>query len=225
MKSLALALLLTLIPATVFAEVKAVISGPTEGKTGDLVVLYTEGSKGDNFKWITPEGLQTITCDQNKQIAFASGTANKYKFILIAVDKEANIDYGIHVVTIGPSVDPSPTPKPTPTPQPTPAPKELKEISNQYKPNDPNTSQLLTKAINDAEKVVTDLCAKNQCPTTNEARTTYQNNIAYALVNRPRGDQNNWTTWRTELDKFITAHPPADLNSLISYYRDIKLGL
>ena len=44
---------------TSFAQPVAKITGPKESPPGEMVVLSSTGSTGDNLKWIKPEGLQT----------------------------------------------------------------------------------------------------------------------------------------------------------------------
>ena len=110
------------------AQPAAKIVGPNEAPAGELVVLSSTGSTGDNLKWVKPDGLQTLQvgCSLlDTQIVFATTKPGAYKFMLIVADKEARIDYVEHTVTIGavkpppvddpddpikpPPVDPSPT--------------------------------------------------------------------------------------------------------------------
>lgn len=219
-------LLLLSLCSTLFGQATAVISGPTTGSPGDLVVLYTTGSIGDNFIWITPSNVQTLTCDKDKQIAFATGTAGKYKFTLISADKDANISYAEHTVTIGTPTNPSP-PETGPAPTPTPAPplNSLFELSKTNKPQDPDTSKQLVANIESATLVINDMCSRQKCPTVDEAARIYQANIQHAIALRPRGSQTNWVPWREALDVELEKLNPSDLDTIKLAYTEIAKGL
>lgn len=129
-------LILTLIASTAFAQVDAVIQGPAEGIVGDLVVLNSGGSIGENKVWIVDPAASGRTIECSDTLAFAVGTPGRYEFTLVVADKNADIDYAQHVVTIRASgvvpppvdpVDPKPTdPPPVVTP---PDAKALTELS------------------------------------------------------------------------------------------------
>lgn len=216
-------LLILLLASSAYAEVRAVIGGPETASPGDLVVLTTTDSVGDNFVWIQPPGIQVLTCNSQEQLAFAVGTPGSYTFTLIAADKEAAIDFTTHTVVVGPTTPPE-KPTPTPTPTPTPVP-ELADISKTTAPNDPPTANQIVLNIEAANKAINDLCAAKQCPTVEAASRIYQANIGHAIALRPRGSQTNWVPWRTALEAAMTKLNPTSLDLLHSAYKEISRGL
>lgn len=197
-------LLFLLLCTPCLADVKAVINGPTQANPGDLVVLTTDGSSGDNYSWIMPENIQVMTCDAQSQVAFASGKPGKFTFILIAADKHASIAYSKHTVSIGnaPPEEPGPVPAPDLS--------ELTKLSQQFTPNDPETQQAIKQGIQAVSAT-----------TLPEAQKAYQLAIVTAIASRPRGSQSNWIIWRKEIDKAITTLNPQTSQEL----RNIMLAI
>ena len=223
MRTLAILLLL---PSLLFGA-EASISGPEAAKPGDLVVLSTADSQGDNFVWIVPQGIQTITCDGSKQIAFATATPGTLRFILVVADKEADIAYAEHTVVIGTPKAPVPE-KPTPAPdQPEDpvAPSGFESTSREFAPDDAATKQLIIKSILDATTNIKNQCNSGVCPALPQVINIYQRSIQDALASRPRGDQNDWTGWRNALEIKFVEFDPEDLDSIISAYRAVVKGL
>lgn len=151
---------LLLLCSPAFAEAKAVISGPSEVLVNNLFFLSTEGSIGDNTQWILPDmsQAQEAVCGTTKFIVI--NRPGRYELILIAADKQANISYVRHTVTVRTSLDPSPGPVdpiPDPKPEPDPAP-PIGEFDNLLKVSkagattlaDQPTALMLANAINTA---------------------------------------------------------------------------
>ena len=207
MRFLAAFLLLT---SCVFADVKAVITGPETGNPGDLVVLRNTDAIGDNFKWITPKGIQTLEC--SGALAFATGTPGTYSFLLVAADKEAAIDVATHTVVIGKPTTPDPPP-------PTPA-TDFAKISKDLAPDEPAIAAKIVENI----KATTEFLQNNQL-SVQQAAALYQTNIGNALALRPRGSQADWLTWRKALEKEFQNTSIKDLDVLISAYNEIAKGL
>ena len=205
-------LLLLLLTSSALAEVKAVISGPETANPGDLVVLYTTDSVGDNFVWIQPPKLQVLTCDSSKSLAFAVGTPGVYTFTLIAADTTAAIDYATHTVVVGTPPDPTPTPTPTPV-------TDFATISKSTAPADPETATRIVDAINLTAKFLAD-----KQPTVPEASKVYQTNIGAAFDLRPRGTQADWVPWRKALEAEFRKHT-LTVPALIGAYNQVALGL
>lgn len=220
-----LALLLLLLPSFLFAA-EARIEGPEAAKPGDLVVLSTADSKGDNFVWIVPQGIQTITCDGSKQIAFATATPGTLRFILVVADKEADISYAEHTVIIGVPRDPGPG-KPTPAPeQPEPErPAGFESTSREFAPDDTETKTAIIASVLGATKSIKAQCDSGVCPALPQAMNIYQRSIQDALASRPRGDQNDWTGWRNALEIKFVEFDPTDLDSIIAAYKAVVDGL
>lgn len=206
--------ILALLTTPLFGQANAVINGPTEAKPGTLVILTTVGSVGDNFVWKLPEGLQVASCNTNEQIFFAVGDAGIYRFMLIAADKEANISYTEHIVTIG---QPPPE-KPGPGPEPEPAPdlNNLTGLSRDEaaKVNDPDTQKLIKQWVTQTHTNIEALCGTSQCPSLEEAQQQYQQTIQNALATRPRGSQTNWVPWRQAINGAITLIAPTTVEQL-----------
>lgn len=102
---------------------KAVISGPTGGVPGDIILLDASNSVGDYFKWAVsrelPDGRQTlvVVSESGKKAVLASLPGQHE--VWLAVGNKDGIDLLKYVVTISGS---GPTPNPSPNPQPNPNP-------------------------------------------------------------------------------------------------------
>ena len=101
---------------------KAVISGPTGGVPGDIILLDASDSVGDFFVWkISPElpsGRQTlvVVADNGKKAIIAS-VPGRYE-VWLAVGSKDGVDLLRYIVTIsGGNPDTVPQPNPRPVPQ------------------------------------------------------------------------------------------------------------
>lgn len=102
----------------------AVIVGPERGNPGDLIVLdATQSRDAVGFAWVLADGDKTfLEVDNGRKVVFATGTAGRYTFVLVAANAQADgkpqVAVARHVLTVG---EPSPNPNP-PGPQPDPLP-------------------------------------------------------------------------------------------------------
>lgn len=207
-----LVLVLALLPSSLLAEAKAVIKGPESTDTGSLVVLTTEGSVGDNFKWIIPQQLQVITCDADQQLGFSSGKPGVFTFYLIAADKDAAIDYATHTVTVG---KPTPPDEPDQPDEPNPVP-DPEKISNDKKPNEPVIFPLLSQRIREAATQLESSPRPLQ-----EAIIVYRSAIEDALALRPRGSRADWGPWKKAVsDILLLIESPSTLNKVMLLVAD-----
>lgn len=204
-RSLAFAVLSIALAACAFAQPSAKITGPKESPAGEMVVLSSTGSTGDNLKWIKPDNLQTLQVGctlLDTQVVFATSKAGTYKFVLIVADKEARIDYVEHTVTVGnpkPAPD-EPDPKPDPKPdQPNPgkwnALQALSKIEAD-KVNDPSTRSKLKAAIAATILDIEGKCASGNCPTLQAAQGQVRMAIEATLLSRDENRNTFWVDWR-----------------------------
>lgn len=198
-----------LLCGSVFGQVEAVIDAPDKAMPGELVVLNSSKSKGDNHKWITPEGISTAQagCDAiSSQVFFATPRAGSYTFYLIVADKTAAIDYAKHTVVIGDPVAPQPPPD---IPGDPPAEfSKLTELSkaNSQKLNDAATRVNLALSLKLTVSQMRSMCSNNQCPTLQGAQSLFVKSIESVLLSRPRGPSrdSNWEeVWRIPNARFI----------------------
>jgi len=191
------------------SPVVAKIVGPSVAPAGELVVLSSTGSMGDNVVWVRPDTIQTVQAGcsiLDTQIFFSTTKPGKYEFMLIAADKTAAIAYAKHTVTIGkPVVEPPPVdPPPVDPPPPNPAKwAGLVDISKTSadKLNDVQTRSKLKAAIAAA---VIDIEEKS--PPLAEAKEQVKRTIELTLLARTGKSQLvDWTMWRRgnqiELDR------------------------
>jgi hypothetical protein len=218
-----------------FAQVEAIIVAPDKALPGELVVLNSSKSKGDNHKWITPEGISTAQagCTAiDSQVFFATPRAGSYTFYLIVSDKSASIDYAKHTVVIGDSASP-PTPGPI---QPVPQPgnpgdfAKLTQISraNSLALNDPKTRASLAASLKPVVAQLKSLCDANQCPTLAAAQSRFIGTMEAVLLARPRGESRdaNWEeVWRLPNAKFISDSKITSVAKGIEAYDAIVKGL
>jgi len=215
MRSVVVWLFLTCFCAVAYAQPAAKIVGPKEAPAGELVVLSSTGSTGDNLKWVKPEGLQTLQvgCSLlDTQVVFATTKPGVYKFMLIVADKEARIDYVEHTVTIGgsvkpPPVDPGDPIKPPVDPSPTKW-ANLQSISKATADRmvDASTRSKLKASIAATVLDLEGRCAAGQCPTLDAAKDAVRKSIEQTLLSRTGSSALiDWTQWRkanqAELDK------------------------
>lgn len=217
--------------SSAFAEVKAVISGPSEAQAGNLVVLSCSDSLGDNFLWITPDGLQTLSCgDLKKDLGFAVARNGTYEFILIASDKDAAIAYAKHSVKIVGSLPTQPDPgEPEEPEEPTPTP-GLEKIAKQSASlaetlNDPATSASLRAAILAADKQIVTLCERGQCPTFAGAMHMMKSAISNSLLRRSEPLKDWLNGWREPINESIKQLNPQDVDSYLAVMRAVASGL
>lgn len=230
-----LAIILSLFASALFADVKAVIDGPAEARPGDLVVLSGQQSTGDGYRWVSPAGVQTLTCSE-LELAFAVGTPGRYTFMLIAADTEANIDYTSWTVTIAPdpgSKPPDPEPgQPEEPEQPTDPPPALERLRTASRDGanslaDPATAKTLSAAIRSVCQVIDAECNAMQCPTTGEAVRRMSASIEGALAQRRGGSlAKNWLDgWRRPINTALAALGPVTSKQYITAMRAIATGL
>jgi hypothetical protein len=197
--------------AIAYAQPEAKIVGPKEAPAGELVVLSSTGSKGDNLVWVRPENIQTVQAGcsiLDSQIFFSTTKLGKYEFMLIAADKEARVSFVRHVVEIKTQVgQPAPDdPKPD---QPTPGKwNALQEKSKATADtlNDNATRQRLKSAIASAILGMQSKCDAGECPSLVEAKTQILATIEAVLIGRTgQSALVDWTQWRrgnqAELDR------------------------
>jgi hypothetical protein len=187
---------LLLLCSPVFAESKAVISGPSEVLVNNLFFLSTEGSISDNTQWILPDmsQAQEAVCGTTKFIVI--NRPGRYEFILVAADKAANISYVRHTVTVRTSLDPTPGPI-DPIPDPViPTPGWLDTLTAASKAgsdylSDPPTAAMLADAINTA---ITSTSTSTPMPTATASmsKTIEATLLARAAVSRTKDWLNFW---------------------------------
>lgn len=108
-----IAFLLLTIPAF-GQELKAAIKGPATALAGTLVFLSHEEAVGDNKVWIIPDELKSASASCGSNIFFSIPTPGRYQFGLIVANKQAEIAYSWHTITVTGSIAPTPTPTPGP---------------------------------------------------------------------------------------------------------------
>jgi hypothetical protein len=220
-----------LLSVACFAQVEAVIDAPSKALPGELVVLNSSKSKGDNHKWITPEGISTAQagCTAiDSQVFFATPRAGSYTFYLIVSDKTAAIDYAKHTVVIGDSASPKPDPELPPT-QPGDFAK-LTQISraNSLALNDPKTRASLAASLKPVVAQLKALCESNQCPTLAAAQSRFVGTMEAVLLARPKGPSRdaNWEeVWRVPNARFISDANISSVTRGIEAYDAIVKGL
>ena len=200
-----------LLCGSVFGQASAVIEGPSKALPGELVVLNSSKSVGDNHKWITPEGISTAQagCTAiDSQIFFATPRAGSYTFILIVSDKSAAIEYARHTVVIDGSipVDPPTDPVDPPTQPPSDFAKLVdlsKENANRL--NDAATKSALAKSLRQVVNTMKAECSNQRCPTLQAAQSRFVKAIEDTLLQRQGSSRNvNWEDgWRIPNAKFL----------------------
>lgn len=110
------------------AQPTARVVGPATAQAGDLVVLDASQSEAMGFAWVLADSDKTfLPVDEGKRVVFATGTAGRYTFVLVAANADAQgkpaVALAKHSLVVGgqpPGPDPNP-PGPNPNPDP-PAP-------------------------------------------------------------------------------------------------------
>jgi hypothetical protein len=214
MKNLLSLVLLIVVSSVSFGQPEAKIVGPKEAPAGELVVLSSTGSKGDNLVWVRPENIQTVQAGcsiLDSQIFFSTTKLGKYEFMLIAADKEARVSFVRHIVEIKTQVgQPKPDDPPKPEP-PVPTPGKWNPLQEKSKAtadtlNDNATRQRLKSAIASAILGMQSKCDAGECPSLVEAKTQILATIEAVLIGRVgQSALVDWTQWRrgnqAELDR------------------------
>jgi len=216
------ALVWILLCSSVFGQASAVIEGPTKALPGELVVLNSSKSVGDNHKWITPEGISTAQagCTAiDSQIFFATPRPGSYTFILVVSDKTAAIEFARHTVVIdGKPIDPPTDPTDPVDPPPVSDFAKLFELSkeNSLKLNDAATRTALAVSLRRTVNAMKIECANNQCPTLQSAQSRFVKAIEDTLLQRKGSSRNvNWEDgWRVPNAKFLATQ---QINSSAKY--------
>lgn len=83
---------------------------------GDLIELDGSSSVGTGFNWkLIGSTKKYITFDGGSKLAFSTGTAGTYRFILVVANTLGETDIAECDVVIGTPAPPTPPPNPTPT--------------------------------------------------------------------------------------------------------------
>lgn len=208
-KWLLVASVVLMLTGHLLGQPEAKIVGPKTAPAGELVVLSSTGSTGDNLVWVRPDTIQTVQAGctlLDTQIFFSTTRPGKYEFWLIAADKEARISYATHVVEIGGAVvQPGPDPvvpvNPVdPPPQPNPAKwLKLQESSkaNADRINDATTRSRLKSSIAATILAIDSQCEAGQCPGLPDAKSMVLKSIESVLLARVGTSARiDWTPWR-----------------------------
>lgn len=189
------------------AQPEAKIVGPNQAPAGELVVLASTGSTGDNLVWVRPEDIQTVQAGcslLDTQIFFATTKLGKYEFMLIVADKDAKISYAKHVVEITRSaVSPTPVDPDPPVVAPPADPSRWAGLqviskSNADRLNDNATRTRLKAALAAAVLDLDAKCAGNNCPTAQAAMESVRKAIEAVLLTRVgQSAMIDWTSWRS----------------------------
>ena len=191
---------LLLVPAVLTGElpsapITAVIEAPDRVNIGDLVILDSSKSTGDNRLWVVDPRVEGRYLELDQRMVFAIGTPGTYTFQLIVADTEANIAQTKKNVTVGgtvvspPPVDPVPPTDPT---DPIPPP------SNQ-------SGFKATKAATDFMADPTTAEQLRQALTSLPEKTpeTVQQAIATVMLNRKDQSKDWLSNWRVPVNLAI----------------------
>lgn len=232
--------ILGLLANVAFGQPTAKITGPKDSLPGEMVVLSSTGSVGDNLRWIKPDGLQTLQvgCSLlDTQVVFATNKPGAYKFTLIVADKQAAIDYVEHTVVVGgskpgPIPVPDPDTKPDPDqPTPTPNPAKWSGLQNISKAaadrlNDSTTRSKLKAAIAATVLDIESKCEAGNCPTVQTAMETVRRSIESVLVMRTGASaQVEWVMWRKGNQDELNRAGVVDLKDYLQAVKSIGSGL
>jgi hypothetical protein len=222
-------LLLVLLSSVALAQPAAKITGPTTTPPGELVVLSSTGSTGENLVWVKPDNLQTLSVGctlLDSQIVFATTKPGRYEFWLIVADKEAKIDYARHVVEVKTgSTQPPPVDPPPVDPPPTDPSKwaNLKTLSqtNATKINDSTTRSRLKAAIAAAILEI-----DSESLTLEASKDRVRKAIELTLVTRTGASTAvDWTPWRKGNQSEIDKLGLVDVKDYVLAVRAISSGL
>jgi hypothetical protein len=220
MRSLILFLMLV-VPA-LGQEIKASIKGPNTALAGTLVFLSYEDAKGDNKVWIIPDDLKSQSASCGANVFFSIPTPGEYKFGLIVADKQANIDYSWHTITVTASIVESPQP-PVTNPKPGDPPNyesiRLTSRAATETLQDPTTASLLTSSIaNLIPKLPTYLP---------DAKGMVTSTIETCFGMRPPASRSkDWLNiWRIPVDKEIAKANPRTIEEYRECLKAVVRGL
>ena len=193
-----------------WAQPVAKIVGPSQAPAGELVVLGSNGSIGDNLIWIRPDSIQTVQAGCNildTQIFFSTTKPGKYEFMLIAADKTAAIAYAKHTVTVtGSVVDPPIDPPPVDPPVDPPNPAKWLKLQESSKANADKLNDSPTRSRLKSSLAATVLEIDSKPTQLADAKTLVMKSIEAVLLTRTGASAKvDWTVWRkgnqTELDR------------------------
>lgn len=237
--SLLLALLLF---TPLLAQPVANITGPAEVPPGELTLISSEGSVGDNLLWIKPEGLTVVQvgCEPiSQQLFFATTRVGRYEFILVVTDKDAQIAYHRHVVTIGkpptPEPEPEPTPAPDPDPEPDPSPDPVPEPGrwgaltsvskgNADSANDPETRALIKRVVGKRLEELKAECNSGRCPGLESVKLAISRSMDSVILNRTDRFA-AWQVWRIGNSNFFSSQPVSNVLDYFAAVEAILKGL
>lgn len=219
-----------LVAVTALGQTSAVIEGPASALPGELVVLNSSKSIGDNHKWITPDGLSTAQAGCNaidSQVFFATPKAGKYEFILIVTDTKASIEFARHTVEI--KIPNAPEPPP-PLPPANPGRfEQLKDLSqrNASTLNDAPTRKVLAMAIRQSHTALKTQCEAGTCPTLAGAQAVVQRTIEAALLARTGNSRNvDWLGgWRIPNNQLMSQLAITSVTDYLEAINAICMGL
>jgi hypothetical protein len=207
-----IAMLWLFLCGSVFGQASAVIEGPEKALPGELVVLNSFKSSGENYKWIAPEGISTAQAGCTgieSQIFFATPRTGSYTFLLIVTDKTAAIEYARHTVVIGNPIAPEPPPE-LPTDPPVTNPGDFAKLTqlgkdNANRLNDAATKTSLAKSLRQVVNAMKSECANMRCPTLQSAQSRFVKAIEDTLLQRQGSSRNvNWEEgWRVPNAKYL----------------------
>jgi hypothetical protein len=202
-------LFLALLASQACGQITAVIEGPSIVQPGELAVLNSSKSVGDNHKWITPDSLSVAQsgCDAiNSQVFFATPRPGKYTFILIVADKSASIEFARHEVEVKDVAAPQP---------PVNDDGEFALLKSMSKANSLRLNDEVTrKALHTALKKIT-------LPSTlPEAQAQFIKAIEDVLLDRQRPQRNaEWSAaWRQPNNEFIKR---ANITDVKTYFKAV----
>jgi hypothetical protein len=218
------------------AQPVAVITAPESVPPGELTVISSKGSEGDNLQWIKPDGLTVVQvgCEvMDSQLIFATSRPGRYEFILVVADSEARITYAKHVVAVGqPPPDPPEEPTPAPDPEPEPptqpgkwGPLEKVSRSNADRLNDPTTRAALKAAITSKIADLKNLCQLGQCPSLSEAKRQITGTIELVLLQRQNRSAEWALVWRTPNAQSLDSIGVVNLEDYLNAAGAIAAGL
>lgn len=215
-----------------YGQPVAKIVGPTTAPAGELVVLSSQGSSGDNLVWVRPDSIQTVQAGcttLETQIFFATTKAGKYEFMLLAADREARINYVRHTVEIlGSIVQPPPVDPPPVTP-PNPAKwAGLVEVSKQGADRllDGTTRTRLKSSLAATILAIQSKIEAGQAPTLQEAKLLVLSSIESVLLGRTGASASvDWSTWRKGNQNELEKQGLVDLTDYVLAVKAIASGL
>lgn len=193
--------------STLSVPVKAVIKGPTEVLAGTLLFLSNEDAVGDNKVWLITDELKQQSASCGSNIFFAIPKPGKYQFGLIVANREAQIDYAWHTVTVLPFPGTPPTTDPPTGPVDPPPSSLLQEITaasreGVTKLSDPTTAVALREALTAVLPQLSPSLPEAQRQATTAIETTL-------LFRSPVSRTKDWLNlWRVPIQNVIKKSPP-----------------